>query len=183
MKMYEMLEKILEDTTNWLSFAEAKNAALIAFNGVWGAICIDKFLECKSKDIAFIYAFLCILCIVSVIISLISFIPKMFTSDRFEEYLKSKLKQQSIDDNMLFYGDIFKYSPKEYFESFQKNILKLGENKIEKYESDKMMFEKQLALQIVTLSTIAYKKYYLFKIALHITISPLVLVVIGIVIA
>ena len=57
MKMYEMLEKILADTTNWLSFAEAKNAALIAFNGVWGAICIDKFLECKSKEIAFIYAF------------------------------------------------------------------------------------------------------------------------------
>ena len=141
-----MLEKILADTTNWLSFAEAKNAALIAFNGVWGAICIDKFLECKSKEIAFIYAFLCIVCIVAVIISLISFMPKMFTSDKFEKYLKSKLKQQSVKDNMLFYGDIFKYSPAEYFESFQKNILKLSGNDIEKYSDDKKMFEKQLEI-------------------------------------
>lgn len=72
--MEDKIKYIFENTNNWLNFAEAKNAALLAFNiAVITAITSSEILVNSSKVL--VYTVSAIL-IVSSLMSMISFIPK-----------------------------------------------------------------------------------------------------------
>ena len=106
----EMLESIFSNVNSWLNFAEAKNAALMAFNiamlaVTWGST------ENAGKNILFYGVNLAI--VISTIIALKSFKPD-----------KGKCKEETgvikENDNLLFYEDIAKYSKESYLIALQK---------------------------------------------------------------
>ncbi|WP_394897197.1 hypothetical protein [Clostridium paraputrificum] len=177
-----MLQDLVKDITNWLNFAEAKNIALITFDSAWLTFWLKRFHENSIKEYKVIYAFISIIYIVALIICLISFIPKLFDKNIIEKRLKKSLDKKSSKDNMLFYKDIFKYSEEEYYKELKDRGL-YSKNSIEGSEEDINKYEKALVKQIVTLSGITYKKYYLFNISLVISIIPLVIIILGIIIA
>ncbi|MSR92270.1 hypothetical protein [Inconstantimicrobium porci] len=168
------LKEILKDVTSWLNFAEAKNLALITFDGVWLSFFIKQFFECKTGPKTLIV--ICsVMTALPILISLVSFLPKLFTKLTIESILKLTLDDKSDNDNLLFYKDILKYSPNEYYEAIQKRKFINHEEEYDKFESEKYRYEKTLIIQIVTLSGIAYKKYFLFNVALILTIFSIIL--------
>ena len=180
--MEKKLKDILSDVTNWLNFAEAKNLALLTFDSAWLAVFVKKFFESTYRGERIIFAFFSIIFIFPAIICLISFIPKLFTKRTIEERLKKELGSQSDTDNLLFYQDIFKYSDKEYYEAIQKRKFINYEMEEDGFDSDIYKYEKTMVRQIVILSGIAYKKYYLFNISLSITIGSFLIFIIAIII-
>jgi len=184
--MEKKLKDILSDVTNWLNFAEAKNLALLTFNSVWLATFVKKFFESKGIGERVLFAFFSIVSIIAIIICLISFIPKIlpqiFLKTTIEEVLKDKLPEKSETDNLLFYRDIFKYSEDEYYEVIQRRKFINYENGVDNFNSDNYKYEKTMVKQIVILSGIAYKKYYLFNIAIKVTAFPFVIFMISIII-
>jgi hypothetical protein len=150
--MEEKLEKISENINKWLSFAEAKNAAIIAFNG--GAI--FGLFKMAPQNSEFnnlhpaMYLFLIFL-FISLYISLSSFTAKL-NPEKF-----NKLENISNDDNLLFYGHICKYNSETYLE---KIFIRYGECR------EPSKYEKDLANQIVINSKIAVEKYKKFNCSL-----------------
>lgn len=154
-ELHSFFEKQLERTNYWLSFAEAKNAALIALN-----VAMIAFLaELKTESSVF-RAILLVLLAVSCIISMVSFWPN--TNSRIRK------KETNVPhDNLVFWGDIAALKgEKQYIDLV-----------VERYfpgmafdeEHDKLSYD--LVSEIITNSKIAKRKYLLFKIALFLDIS------------
>lgn len=151
-KVVAFFEKQFDKTNYWLSFAEAKNGALIAINVAIMAVLISIF------DFA---PFLCTLVmtffLISICICLISFIPNL--DNNF-----SNLDVSNYENlNLLFYADIVKIGVAEkYIELVVQNYFHFDEP---------IIFDKQiadLAKEIIINSKITVNKYKKFKIALKI---------------
>lgn len=148
-------EKQLERTNYWLSFAEAKNAALIAFN-VASIVFIAEF----QKNFRMFSTVIMILFAVSCIICLISFFPKAYNRPK-------TLKTNEQNDNLIFWNDI----------AMIKDEVRYIELVIDRYfpgknlngESNKLCYD--LASEIVINSRIARSKYNCFKKALKVDMA------------
>ncbi len=150
----EKLFKIFNNVNDWLKFAEAKNAALVAFNGVSIFGIIQAFQSELIKDdwLCNYLQFIIVLLIFSTITSLISFAPKV-------KMVKLSWAKPS-GKNVLFF---------EYLKTLDNTeILK---QIFEGVSIEFTNFEKDLAEQIKQNSYIASKKYGFFSIALWITIA------------
>ena len=157
-KILDELKNILEEVKTWLHFGEAKHGALLAINLVLIFKCTDFFINIEENKIIGNKVFLiCImtLYIVSTIISLISFIPKLNKLDDSEACENST----SITSNLLnFFGDIKGYnSSKLYLRDIYKKYFN-----IEKM-SDFPLIEQDYAKEIITNSKITNNKFKLFK--------------------
>lgn len=150
----DFFDKQLERVNYWLSFAEAKNAALIAFN-----IAVVAFVADFQKSFPLISTIIMVCFVLSCIICLISFFPK--TENRPKEK-KAKRK----NDNLIFWGDI----------AFFENEGRYIECVISRYfpgntlngEPNKMCYD--LASEIIINSRIAQYKYSCFKNAIKVDI-------------
>ena len=95
----EHFEKQLQQTNYWLSFAEAKNAAIIVFNVTLIGLLFDSLNEdhitCLISTILFV---------ISCLISLYSFLPNM-----------NRIDEESCERNLIFYGDIAKIGKTEEY--------------------------------------------------------------------
>lgn len=91
----EHFEKQLQQTNYWLSFAEAKNAAIIVFNVTLIGLLFDSLNE---NHIMFLIS--SILFVVSCLISLYSFLPNMNSK------AKNTIDEENCERNLIFYGDI-----------------------------------------------------------------------------
>ena len=148
----EHFEKQLERTNTWLSFAEAKNAALIAFNVSMIAVISDVL-----SDYMVLLVILVILLLISTIVALVSFMPET-------KNVSSNEKDAQEDNNLLFFGDIAKCNDRtDYIEKTKKRyFLPIDpEKENENINSD-------LASEILINSRLTVKKYNLFKLALMI---------------
>ena len=147
----ELLEKNFSNVNSWLNFAEAKNAANIAF--VVASIAAIFSLEGMN---ILLYV-ICVFLIISGIGSLISFLPrvgnKMARTTLFFE--KSK---KTNGDNLVFFENIKEYSGDEYLKQICK--MYFGENNYSptKYQSD-------LSDEIVYNANVASNKYKIFRLA------------------
>lgn len=171
----ENILNTLKDITDWLKFAEAKNTLLITFNSAWLSFFIKKIFEPDNANSQF-YITTSIICIVSLIISFISFVPKMFKKDIISNIIKKFSGEISEYDNLLFYKDISKYTEEIYYQKFQTKLMNI-ENPIP-FNSSQNGYEKNLIKQIIVLSKTAYEKYFLFNISLNITIVYILLMLI-----
>ncbi|UZP03336.1 hypothetical protein JW813_16750 [Clostridium botulinum] len=169
------LTNLLKDITDWLKFAEAKNLALITFNSAWLAYYLKNMIDNDLYQYKFLYIIGSLFCIVSILLCFIAFLPKLVDNSKIEGWLKKRLGNITEKDNILFYKDIFKYSFKEYYEEFQKKVLKV--KNIDSFESENNRYEKTLIMQIVVLSGISYKKYLLFDISLKLTMIPFIFLI------
>lgn len=106
------------------------------------------------------------MCIISGVISLISFILKMGT---IYAHIAKFSRRDKI--NLLFYRDIYQYSGEEYLKLVYSHYSKKECKEIDTYEL-------HLAKEIVYNSMIATMKYYMFKILILIDIFAFVLLIV-----
>jgi hypothetical protein len=118
--MEDTLKDILSNVNDWLKFAEAKNAALIAFHlgSIFGAATIITQSQPNTIPEAilnYLYSFIT-LSIVGLFFVLFSFWPQT----RIENVLSKKIedifcfKRSTIEENLLFYGYINNCGPDLY---------------------------------------------------------------------
>ena len=141
-KVKDFLEKSLDRVTNWLQFAEAKNAALIAFlvavlAVLYGGGFIDNII--MQTIIAIIY-------LIALILSIMSFSP------RYDKDTSQPTGDYKSDDNLLFWRDIAKYSEGDFLKKAYKDFI------VQEKETFTME-EKLYAQEIIANARIAKRKY------------------------
>lgn len=148
----QFFDRQLERTNYWLSFAEAKNAALLAFN-----IAVIAFVAEFQKDHPVMSTVIMFVFIIASLVCLRSFLPNDTSRpDPGPKFLPT--------DNLLFWKDI------AHVEDDQKYLARV----IEQYypgttlnDSERKMF-LDFSSEIVINSRIAMAKYSLFTWALRI---------------
>ena len=167
--MESKLSFIFSNINDWLKFAEAKSATLLACNAglTFGIV---RFIA-SSEIEGFGYLFLAlsvVLCIISIALCILSVIPSL------EMPWEKKPSGTNENDNLIFFSDIAKYTPLSYLQSLER---KLGLK-----NSDFSGYETDLASQIITNSVIAHSKYKRHQIAIWLTFGAVVSPLIGVII-
>ena len=155
----DVLKDTLSKVNDWVKYAEAKNAANIAFcsASIWGILRIINSSKCIDL---FLYSYLLVsmtFLAVGLCLSFISFIPKLSTP-WFEMPKKSK------GENLLYFGIACKYTAKSYLDEFYSRRTENAENyKVEFMYAD----------QITTNSKVAWAKFKQFDLAIIFTLSAI----------
>lgn len=162
-KLLSHFENQFERTNYWLSFAEAKNGAIIAINVALIAVLITIFDKAPIFCIVAVIFFL-----ISCSISLISFIPNIKGRP-----VRNKNAKKKIKPNLLFFKDIADIETADkYIElTINRYFDVKGKTLVDDLVND-------LASEILMNSRIALKKYDCFKIALKFDFVALILTVI-----
>ena len=166
-KISVFLIKEYENINYWLSHAEAKNAANLAFAIASIAVFAQKNFDFLSVDVVIIS-----LLSFSAIVSLLSFVP--FIVDKISLGIK---KQKEAGSNYIFFYDISSYNTgKDYLDDVQaayfcdseysSDISEDRWNKTEeKSEKISSLLWQHYCDEIVYNSKVTCRKYFLFKIA------------------
>ena len=167
----ELLEKNFSNVNSWLNFAEAKNAANIAFV----VACIAAIFSLEDKNV--LLYIICILLIISGICSLVSFLPRLGNKvvKTISIIFKNK-KRKAKEDNLIFFENIKEYKGDTYIKQVCK--IYFGENK---FNSTK--YQLDLSDEIVYNSDIASRKYKFFKLAVYLDIVAFLILAFSIVLA
>lgn len=155
---------IFENVNYWLSFAEAKCAAIIILNMAMITVLAQ---QSQSEELLIqFFAYLCIMPnLISMTIAAIAIAPSL-------------MKAGNRPWNLLFYADISRCSDAyDYIKKVKHDYMKEGE---ESKSCSKL--EKDYAIEIVSNSKIATRKYKLFKYSAYITIAGFVFLGLGVVI-
>ncbi|MFS1862644.1 Pycsar system effector family protein [Vibrio lentus] len=159
--MDEKLKDIFSNINDWLKYAEAKSATLIAGNGalIFGLSRLIKSYEMPQIVEYYGYASMA-LCLVSMILCLLSVVPALS--------MPWEIKPNGVQDsdNLLYFKDIAKYTPASYLGKLAKR-LDVDEKEFSGYQRD-------LANQIIINSTIACRKYGYFQVAIWLTVTALI---------
>lgn len=162
--MENELFNIFNNINRWLEFAEKKNTYIFSFFSL--IIIFTPFIGKLTSLNLLIKISICIfylIYIVTITITIISLFPK--TDILKDEIENGKNKKIYDKDNLLFYGDISKYSQKEYIEALKnKYNIDVGKN----------IFAYNLVEQIIINSIITHKKLSCFKITSILTITALI---------
>lgn len=156
-----LLQQILDNVNNWLYFAEAKNAALIAFNIALLASLMGSDLLMVS-NVLFSAAIIGLL--ISIMISLLSFKP-----------MNTKLGKTSgtnIEENLLHFAYIASLERDEYIKKLHNYYWQdssMDMNKISRLECD-------YCEEIIENARITMSKQYYFKMSFYIVLVVLVAV-------
>lgn len=178
--MTEKLLCIFPIVNDWLKFAEAKNAVLLAFCSA-AITAIITYLSTASTISNFfrhgLLISIVLLCISSLICSL-SFLPKTdikhFVWSSRNRKSKSSLRDS---DNFYFFNDLNKYQPDDLLEAMNRLYF---ESKVPKpYKKEDL----DIASQITINSEIASTKFMFFRIALWLLIFSIFIVLISLLIA
>lgn len=165
MEPNKYLIEIQKTVIDWLKFAEAKNATLLAGNLaiIFGASKIALFSEAQMFTWVWFY-FISIagFCGLSAVCCLLSIVPQI----KIPFSLSGDGKNAS--SNLVFYGTIASHTPETYADALQK-CLNVTFNPV----------EKLLAGQIVINSQVANRKYRFFKVAAWLTLSAFLTPVLG----
>lgn len=155
-KKEERLLGVLGIVTDWLRFAESKNAALIGFDGasIYGIIQVLGIDFIKRSPIWSGYAvFVIILLVISAVSSLLSFVPNL-----------KPFSTKSVAD--------FNASNSVYFEHLKsQSEVSIIQSICESEELEFSKFEKDIASQIRHYSNIVSRKYAYFTVAVWITVA------------
>lgn len=167
----ESLESIFSNVSNWLSFAEAKNGALLALNiaGICG-------IASMNEQMSYLQLSVCLFLLVSTFILLYSFHPN--TKSALENSLNEH-EHQNTDSvpakNLLFFGDIAKYPTAERY------LDSLFDMYYESAQEDETFQEKHYAEEIWINSKITIRKYRAFRWALSIDIIACLVSIVGVI--
>lgn len=167
----ELLEKNFSNVNSWLNFAEAKNAANIAFV----VACIAAIFSLDDMNV--LLYILCLFLIISGMCSLVSFLPRLGNKVASKIPSNSKnRKRKAKEDNLIFFENIKEYSGDTYLKQVCK--LYFDENK---YNPTK--YQLDLSDEIVYNSDIVSRKYKLFKVAVYLDIVAFLLLAFSTVLA
>jgi hypothetical protein len=161
---FDALYKLFTNVNDWLKFAEAKNLMLITFNGVsiYGTLKIFESPWLNNYSWVKWLAFISIVFFVfSAMFCLMSFVPRL-------RILKGGEFNNEDIKNIWYYETLKNMSSKEVLQ----NLYDTGVKVFSQVEDD-------LAEQIVQNSKIASRKYAYFSVALWITISGYITVILA----
>lgn len=166
----EFLKEQLERTNYWLSFAEAKNAALIAMNIAMATVMIGLIDKYPILSAITLIIFMC-----SSLFCIYSF---KANGSKAQDNKKTSSCMSEEAVNLLFWKDISKLeSADKYLELVIKNYFNNDENEL-------LKLKKDYADEIYVNSIIADKKYSLFNKALFFDIiSVIICILVFIVVA
>ncbi|HAT3978648.1 TPA: hypothetical protein KLD78_001525 [Legionella pneumophila] len=154
------LKDILARTDEWLKYGEAKNGALLALCGAFTFGLLQN--PCKLMGVHWLidaaFILMLILLVVSMVICLSSFLPKLTPP-------WVNFNHSPNDINILYFGDICCLTPQTFLSTYY--------DKVDKKESFSKE-DSQYAKQIVVNSKIAYIKHTQFKIAAWLTMCALI---------
>lgn len=164
--MKNQLEYIFSNVNDWLKFAEAKSATLLAANGVvlFGILRLVKDQElnlCSTLGLATG----CIFLSISLVLCLTSFVPSLSMP------WIHKRNNKTENDNLLFFGHIENYTPLSYLKALRSSCGNEGDNDNE--------YLVMLAQQIITNSVITSYKYSVFKRSIWLTLIGVIAVVLS----
>lgn len=159
--MDEKLKEIFSNINDWLKFAEAKSATLIACNGalIFGISRLISSFDLKGIYLLY-FILISALCILSIAICFLSIIPSLSMP------WEKKPSGTSDEDNLMYFSDIAKYTPLAYL-----NALK---DKLELNDSDFTGYQRDISNQIIINSVIADKKYRAFQKAIWLTLAAVI---------
>lgn len=164
--MNEKLKYIFENVNNWLNFAEAKNAAIVALNVaiIFGIFSIQDINSYK------LYIFVpVVLVLLSLIISLYSFVP--MTSNSVDKKLEFWANRAKATENIFLYSYIGKKFKTDNVDLYLKMVAKaIDVNNYRKNGED-----EDLAKEIIYNAKITIRKYELFRISITILIIAIVI--------
>jgi len=158
--MRDILKDIFDNVNNWLKFAEAKNGAIIALNAtvIFGILKLGV-INVNGNNILNYYLYVAVfMLILSITIALLSFVPRLT-----HPYIQ--FKKPLDKDNLLYFGDIAKYTPYKYEERLNLSITINDENN--------STLNVYYINQIVINSKITFIKFKQFEIAIWFTISAI----------
>lgn len=144
----EFLDKNLDSVNSWLQFAEAKNAALIAFVVAMLAVIYGG----EVINLLVLKTVITVIYVISLFLSVISFYPK------YEKNVGVCDGTYEVDDNLLFWKDISKYSVNDYLKAVSEKIFETESNRFN-------LVQRMYAEEIITNARIAKVKYKLFEAA------------------
>lgn len=143
-----LLQQIFENVNTWLHFAEAKNAALIAFDIALLTIIVDSGL---SKTCILLFSINIVSLLLSIIFALYSFKP-------INEMLE-KCDNMSLDLNLLHFAYIASLEQEEYI----KKLYYYYWNESDKNINDVPKLEKDYCYEIISNSRITLRKQKYFS--------------------
>ena len=174
------IKDIYQNISEWLKFAEAKHAGLIA---VWIALFVAIFSE-RDMFINYtcLYTLILLLLLFGFLINLISFMPFLNRSTIIKHLCSHSCKAYS--GNRIFYQSIFvdTYISNVNSGTASLNIYKqnfLPEFSAQ-YESDLL---NDYIRQIIDVSTVGTIKTYLFGLSIKYTIVVIIIITAGLIIA
>lgn len=157
------LEKIYNDVSEWLKFAEAKHAAALA---LWSAIIVAVMSVDLVSSMSFMcYCILLIALLLGMLLDIVSFIPFLNRNKRLGDFCYNSIKKRvGVTNNILFYQNIFLLAGSPILGidvrlQRYKSKLKLKYHNI----SQDMLIDSYIE-QIVSISTVATIKVFLFNI-------------------
>jgi hypothetical protein len=154
------LESILDKSVDWLKFAEAKNGVILALNGaiLFGISRLALGYTFDNKWLAY-YALMAVgLLLVSILIALLSFIPRL------EAPFWMSYPSKPDKFNVIFFGHICTTSVQDYLNKYYETLEIAGVHS---------KLDNQFANQIVINSKVAFIKFKQFEIAIWFTIAAL----------
>lgn len=162
--MNEDLKYTFHNINEWLRFAEAKNAGLLALNiaSIIGLLQLDDPFR---GDAGFLKGIMIFLFCLSCCICLYSILPVINKGFRFYKKMEEpEFEKQKEHLNALFFGDIARLSAGQFLSLFEF-----------KHEVKLTRAEKDFGIQITNNAEICVQKYNLFKIAAWFTFGTFVL--------
>ena len=158
--MEKKLNSIFRNTNDWLKFAEAKAAALVALNGIAVFGILELLINDQLSKVIVFYLYGAIAqLILSTLISLASLVPSLEMPWLFKKISPTQ------SDNLLYFEHIANYSDETFLDALYLSCNEKAGN----YPR----YQKMLANQIVTNSVIARRKYKLFKASIWILVSAI----------
>jgi hypothetical protein len=165
--MEQKLMYVLALVNEWLRYAEAKNGVLTALAGaslagVGNALATATSLSRASKALGACTA----ICVgLSCLIALLSFVPRV---NRRMLLPGRKGVSDAEKDNLLFFGDLAKYTPDEFLNAMARQYFQNNSYVVTQQKAD-----RNLADQIVLNSRITVAKLQFFKMSIWVLIAAI----------
>lgn len=151
------LLRIFDLVNDWLRFAEAKNGALLAFcsAAIFGLLKFPGDWVVITPSFKAGLAVVVVFLLLAILISIWSFLPQ---TTRLEIILWPAADERKETDNLIFFGDICKYSAEDLFDRLCDRYSAPNE-----HSHQQRQYLQDLANQVVVNSKITMRKFRLFQ--------------------
>lgn len=158
-ELNKALVEINKTIVDWLKFAEAKNAGLLAGNlaVIFGIARIDSLASATAQTFAWFYLWnIVVFCGLSAVLCLISIVPQVRIPLMWA-------RRGDINSDLVFFGSIATHTRDTYIGQFESAT-----------QTKLSQLDRDLAGQIVVNSRIAQRKFFSFKWSAWLTLSAFI---------
>ncbi len=157
------LFSLFQNVNDWLKFAEAKNAVLLAFAGAGMTATLTVLVSAQNLFNSLRWGLISatILLCVCAFLCILSFLPKT-DLEKILRVRSSQSEQPKPEDNLYFYGHLKKYQAEELLDRLNQTYLS-NSPVSQPYSKE----AKDLAVQVTINSGIAFIKFEIFRYAVY----------------